>query len=153
MSEHDQLTSEIVVAVQRRLGSENPEMARVVAEEVRVALESQANQGWVRAAQTMQAETNAPDRIVVTATGENSPGIVARLAAIIDEFRGDIHDINQTLVDRYFTMLIVVDITNATREGARFAQLRHRLQQAGQELGIHVVALHDEFFAIPDGVE
>ena len=37
-----------------------------------------------------------------------------------------------------------VDISGATSEGARFGQLKHRLSQVGEDLGVHVVAMHDD---------
>lgn len=87
------------------------------------------------------------ERVVVTANGRNRSGIVARLATAIDELGGDIRDLSQTLVGDYFTMLFVVDIAGATRQGARFAQLRRRLQEVGEEIGVHVVVLHDDILS------
>jgi predicted amino acid-binding ACT domain protein len=43
--------------------------------------------------------------------------------------------------------VIVVDISGATSQGTRFATLRQQLQHAADELGIHVVALHDDILS------
>ena len=85
--------------------------------------------------------------MVVTSHGRNRPGIVARVAAAIDEFEGDIRDLSQTIVGDYFTMLFVVDVRNAVREGAVFAQLRHRLEEVAKDLGVHVVVMHDDILS------
>jgi ACT domain-containing protein len=92
-------------------------------------------------------EPQPSERIVVSANGRNQSGIVARLTAIINDFEGDVRDISQTLVGDYFTMIIVVDIAGATRHGKHFSQLKERLQEAGQEIGVHVVALHDDLLS------
>ena len=49
-------------------------------------------------------------------------------------------------------MIFVVDISGATSQGARFKQLRQRLVQVGEELGIHVVAMHDDILSAMHGV-
>ncbi|OGQ79533.1 MAG: hypothetical protein A2289_05710 [Deltaproteobacteria bacterium RIFOXYA12_FULL_58_15] len=85
-----------------------------------------------------------PERVVVTAAGANRSGIVARVTAVISEVDGDILDISQTVVAGYFTMIIVVDISS---EGASFSLLRERLREVGIELGIHVVALHEDILS------
>ena len=41
-------------------------------------------------------------------------------------------------------MIFVVDIAGATRQGAKFGQLKNRLNEIGKAVGIHVVALHDD---------
>ncbi|HET6345576.1 MAG TPA: ACT domain-containing protein [Myxococcota bacterium] len=92
-------------------------------------------------------EPHPSERIVVSANGRNQSGIVAKLTAIIHDFKGDIRDISQTLVGDYFTMIIVVDIAGATRQGKHFSQLKEGLQGAGQEIGVHVVALHDDLLS------
>ena len=136
----DQLTEEIVTRVMHKLGPNNAEATRIVAQEVAAVLAASPN------ALDGPRERTAPrpERIVVTANGKNRPGIVVRLATAIDEFRGDIRDISQTIVGEYFSMIIVVDITGATSQGSRFGELRHRLKQIGEELGVHVVAIHDD---------
>jgi ACT domain-containing protein len=140
------LTEQITAAVESRLGGgSNPSMRSLIAQEVEAALRSP---GAAEALDSMPAADDAPtERVVITANGRNRGGIVARLAALIDEFEGDIRDISQTIVGDYFTMIVVIDIASARRKGSRFGQLRERLQQEGQALGIHVVAMHDDILS------
>ena len=135
----NQLTEEIVTRVIQKLGPNNTEATRIVAQEVAAVL---ATAPQALGGQAQNAPR--PERVVVTANGRNRSGIVVRLATAIDEFHGDIRDISQTIVGEYFSMIIVVDISGATSQGSRFGQLRQRLKQIGEELGVHVVALHDD---------
>ncbi len=140
------LAAEIAAAVQGRIDRHEPELQQIIAEEVELALASRPiDQALAQAARALGGQQ--AERIVITSTGRNKSGIVARLTQVISEFEGDIQDISQTIVGAYFTMVIVVDISGATSQGARFATLRQRLQQAGDELGIHVVALHDDILS------
>ena len=129
----NQLTEEIVTRVIQKLGPNNPEATRIVAQEVAAVLATAPN---ALGGQAQSAPR--PERVVVTANGRNRSGIVVRLATAIDEFQGDIRDISQTIVGEYFSMIIVVDISGATSQGSRFGQLRQRLKQIGDELGVHV---------------
>jgi ACT domain-containing protein len=140
------LAAEISAAVAARLGEGDAQVSRIIKEEVVLALgDRPLDPAFVEAVH--QRNDNHSERIVVTATGPNRPGIVARLAAVIDEFAGDIRDISQTIVAGYFTMLFVVDISGATRQGTTFVTLRERLREVAADLGIHVVALHADILS------
>ncbi len=80
-------------------------------------------------------------RAVITTTGKNQRGIVARIAQAIAEAGGDIVDIAQTLVSDYFTMIIVVDTTGLE---VSFADFKKRLTAAVSALGAECVVMHEE---------
>lgn len=134
----------IANAVQQRLRRSDPELGRIIAEELAAVL-GDAGGGEIPLNDLARSQ-NASEgsRVVVTAHGRNRSGIVAALASAIDQFDGDIRDLSQTIVGDYFTMLFVVDLAQATPEGARFAQLRHRLKEVGDDMGVHVVVMHDD---------
>ena len=123
------LEEQIVEGVLRRLGRADAEVARAVAREV-----SEAIPGL----------TSTPERVVITASGRNRRGIVLAVAQAIHDFGGDIRDISQTIVDDFFTMLVVIDIGNAVSRGSSLETLRGRLAIVSKELGVHIVAMHDE---------
>ena len=142
----NRLAAEIAAAVRARLGPGDANVAHIIEEEVGHALRDRPiDTALVQAAR--ERSDQAPERIVVTATGPNRAGIVARLSAVIDEFCGDIRDISQTIVAGYFTMLFVVDISDTTRQGTTFVTLRERLREVAADLGIHVVALHADILS------
>ena len=123
------LEEQIVEGVLRRLGRADAEVARAVAREV-----SEAIPGL----------TSTPERVVITASGRNRRGIVLAVAQAIHDFGGDIRDISQTIVDDFFTMLVVIDIGNAVSRGSSLETLRGRLAIVSKELGVHIVAMHDD---------
>ena len=141
LNQNEEVAEAIVTRVMQKLGPLNPETTQVVAQEVAAVL------GQNPVTSRPQRHQQQAERVVVTANGRNRAGIVVRLATAIDEFAGDIRDISQTIVGEYFTMIIVVDISEATSQGSRFNTFKQRLSQIGDELGIHVVALHDDILA------
>jgi ACT domain-containing protein len=80
-------------------------------------------------------------RAVLTASGRNQKGIVARLTAVIADFGGDILDISQTLVGEYFTMLLIVDIGEV---GATFEQFKDALVRTAAECGVQAILMHED---------
>jgi len=145
LKDQESIAEEIANRVLSQLGEAGADSAHLVSQEIAAALgasspsqESPSNSGATR------PRSVHPERVVISANGRNRSGIVARLATAIDEFRGDIRDISQTIVGDYFTMIFVADISGATSEGANFDQLKLRLTQIGEELGVHVVAIHDD---------
>jgi ACT domain-containing protein len=80
-------------------------------------------------------------RAVVTTTGKNQRGIVAKIAQAIADAGGDIVDISQTLLSDYFTMIIVVDASALT---VTFAEFKARLERAVAALGAECLVMHEE---------
>ncbi|HLK89110.1 MAG TPA: ACT domain-containing protein [Polyangia bacterium] len=80
-------------------------------------------------------------RAVITTTGKNQRGIVAKIAQAIAEAGGDIVDIAQTLVSDYFTMIIVVDTAGLE---VSFAEFKKRLTGAVSALGAECLVMHEE---------
>ena len=91
-----------------------------------------------------QEKTRHRQRAVLTTTGKNTKGIVARVTACIAEFGGDILDISQTLVGDFFTMIIVVDVNSLA---VPFAQFQDQIQSAVRELGCQAMMMHEDVMA------
>jgi ACT domain-containing protein len=88
-----------------------------------------------------EARRRGGKRAVVTTTGRNARGIVAKIAQAIADAGGDIVEISQTLVADYFTMIIVVD--TAALE-VPFAEFKARLVRAVEALGAECLVMHDD---------
>ena len=66
-------------------------------------------------------------KALVSVTGVDKPGIIARVSTALFEMNINVLEISQTILDGYFTMLMIVDITNATAafsEAVRFMRER-----------------------------
>jgi ACT domain-containing protein len=88
-----------------------------------------------------QERARARHRAVMTTTGRNTKGIVARVTARIAELSGDILDISQTLVGDYFTMIIVVDVSSLS---VPFERFQEELQGCARELGCQTMLMHED---------
>ncbi|MSP62560.1 MAG: hypothetical protein EXR72_19960 [Myxococcales bacterium] len=83
-------------------------------------------------------------RAVMTTTGKNTKGIVARITAQIADLGGDILDISQTLVGDYFTMIIVVDVASLAVPFERFQETL--IATVGQ-IGCQTMMMHEDVMA------
>ncbi|HZG54071.1 MAG TPA: ACT domain-containing protein [Pyrinomonadaceae bacterium] len=83
------------------------------------------------------------DRLIVSVFGVDHPGIVAGVAQILAESGCSIADINQTVVQGKFAMVI---IANSTNSDAPVATLKERFRAAGDKLGVRIYAQREDLF-------
>jgi ACT domain-containing protein len=83
------------------------------------------------------------DRLVVSVFGVDHPGIVAAVAQVLAEAGCSIADINQTVVQGKFAMVIIADISRA---GESVAALKDRFRAEGERLGVRVYAQREDLF-------
>ena len=82
-------------------------------------------------------------RLIITVLGHDRVGIIAAIATILAEANVNILDISQTILQGFFTMVMVVDTTSSTIE---VGSLRERLPEKGHELGIQITVQHEDIF-------
>jgi len=82
-------------------------------------------------------------RMVISVFGLDHPGIVAGVSQILAEASCSIVDINQTVVQGKFAMVIIAD-TSRARESA--ADLKERLRAEGEKLGVRIYAQREDLF-------
>jgi len=82
-------------------------------------------------------------RGVVTATGRNTPGVLAELASEIARHDVDILDLSQTIVAGFFTMILVVDTRPLATRGVTFSDFRDRLVTLAGEKGFEATVVHE----------
>jgi ACT domain-containing protein len=82
-------------------------------------------------------------RIIITVLGHDRVGIIAGISTILAEARINILDINQTIMQGFFTMVMVADIAASTID---IAQLREILNRKGQELELQITVQHEDIF-------
>ena len=83
------------------------------------------------------------ERLVVSVFGVDHPGIVAAVSQILADAQCSIVDINQTVVQSKFAMVIIADISRA-RESA--TALKERFRTEGERLGVHIYAQREDLF-------
>ena len=82
-------------------------------------------------------------RLIISVFGVDHPGIVAGVAEILSEAQCSIIDINQTVVQRKFAMVIIAD---AARSQTSITDLKDRLRHEGEQLGVHIYAQREDLF-------
>ena len=71
-------------------------------------------------------------KALVSVTGKDRPGIIAKVSTALFDMNINVLEISQTILDGYFTMLMIVDMTAAT---AAFDAVAAKLNEVGEELG------------------
>jgi ACT domain-containing protein len=83
------------------------------------------------------------ERLIVSVFGVDHPGIVAGVSQVLAEAGCSIIDINQTVVQGKFAMIIIADISGA-KESA--SALKERFRGAGDNLGVRIYAQREDLF-------
>ena len=86
---------------------------------------------------------SSSSRLIVSVFGLDQPGIVATVSGVLAEAGCTIVDINQTVVQGKFAMVVVSDISGA-KESA--AALKERLKKEGENLGVRIYAQREDLF-------
>lgn len=82
-------------------------------------------------------------RVIITSFGINSPGIVAAITKSLSEAQCDIHDISQKIMEEFFTMIMIVDITNSPKD---FRELQEEMKRVADDLNIKIYMQHEDVF-------
>ena len=82
-------------------------------------------------------------KAVITVTGKDSVGIIARVSALCSEHNANIIDITQSVLSEYFAMIMLVEITALTVPFADFAE---HMKKLGEERGLEIHAMHEDIF-------
>lgn len=81
--------------------------------------------------------------VIVSVIGQDRVGIIAEVSAIMRDANINILDINQTILQGFFTMVLVADMAAANIE---LANLKERLNALGEQLGVRIDAQHQDVF-------
>ena len=82
-------------------------------------------------------------KAIVTVIGEDRVGIIAAVCADLAAFNVNVLDISQTVMQGYFTMMMVVDVSGSTLPVAELAQ---KLEEKGKEMGLSIRLQREEIF-------
>jgi len=82
-------------------------------------------------------------KAVISVIGRDSIGIIARISAACAEYQVNIQDISQTVLDDYFTMIMITDINSIS---IPFTEFVDKMAKLGDECGLKVIAMHENIF-------
>ena len=82
-------------------------------------------------------------RAIVSVIGKDTVGIIAAVCNILSEKQVNILDISQTILQEYFTMIMLVDISKCE---VPFAVLAKELEAVGEERGLEIHIQRETIF-------
>lgn len=94
-------------------------------------------------ARSQSSPEGSSERMIISVFGVDHPGIVAGVSQILAETGCSIVDINQTVVQGKFAMVIIANTARA-RESA--TELKERMRSEGEKLGVRIYAQREDLF-------
>lgn len=82
-------------------------------------------------------------RAIVTVIGKDHVGIIADVTALLAQYGVNVLDISQTVLQEYFTMIMLVDAAQCT---VPFADLARTLDEAGTQRDLQIRAQREDIF-------
>ncbi|GAA0076300.1 ACT domain-containing protein [Clostridium sp. CTA-5] len=82
-------------------------------------------------------------KAILTVIGEDKVGIISGVSTTLKEFDINILDVNQTIMQGFFTMMMILD---CEKMNAQFEEVHKALSLKGTELGVEVKIQREEIF-------
>lgn len=82
-------------------------------------------------------------RAVVTVIGKDKTGIIAKVSTFLAERGVNILDISQTILQDYFAMIMLVDLS---KSNAKLASLAEECTALGEKIGMSIHLQHEDIF-------
>ena len=82
-------------------------------------------------------------KAVITVVGKDSVGIIAKVCTYLAENNINILDISQTIVQDYFNMMMIVDLSKTEKD---FLLAANELESIGEGIGVVIKAQREDIF-------
>lgn len=82
-------------------------------------------------------------KCIITVVGKDTVGIIAKVCTYLADNQVNILDISQTIVQGYFNMMMITDISGAVKE---MGQMAEELKKLGEEIGVTIRCQREEIF-------
>ena len=82
-------------------------------------------------------------KAILTVIGKDRVGIIEGVSGELLKLNINILDVNQTIMDKYFTMIMMLDLKEAN---VNFDVIKSSLVAKGEELGVEVKIQREEIF-------
>lgn len=82
-------------------------------------------------------------KAVITFIGNDKIGIVYKATELVVKYHLNIVDINQTIMDDYFTMFMIVDLSE---KSVSFDEIVDGFTALGEEIGMYIKVQHEDIF-------
>ncbi len=88
-------------------------------------------------------ENRSENKIIITVSGVDRIGIVAKVANVLAQYKVNIEDIKQTIMQDYFVMFLLGDISASEKS---FKEIKEAIQKAGEELQMEIWVQKKQIF-------
>ena len=82
-------------------------------------------------------------KAIVTVVGKDRVGIIASVCTALARFNVNVLDINQTVMQGYFTMMMATDVSAST---IPMAQLASELEKIGKDMSLSIRIQREDIF-------
>ena len=82
-------------------------------------------------------------RAIVTVIGKDRVGIIADVCGMLSGSGVNILDISQTIVQDYFNMMMIVDMSGSSKS---FGEIGAEMARLGAEMGLRIRCQKEEIF-------
>lgn len=82
-------------------------------------------------------------KAILTVIGKDRVGIIAGISSELQQLNINILDVTQTIMQGYFTMIMMLDLSNISCD---FDKVKKSLLAKGQALGVDVKIQREEIF-------
>lgn len=82
-------------------------------------------------------------KAIITVIGKDKSGIIAKVSGKLADNNINIEDISQTIMQDYFTMVMLTEIANSK---ISFTELVDEMKKIGKEIGVDIYVQHEDIF-------
>ena len=83
------------------------------------------------------------ENAIITVVGRDQVGIIAHVCQFLSKANINILDISQTILDGYFNMMMIVDMSLAKES---FSDVCDQLEDLGNHIGVYIKLQHEDIF-------
>ena len=83
------------------------------------------------------------NKTIITVVGKDTVGIMAKVCTYLANNQVNILDISQTIVQGYFNMMMVADVSKSQKGNAEMAK---ELEELGETIGVVIRCQHEDIF-------
>lgn len=82
-------------------------------------------------------------KTIITVVGKDTVGIIARVCRYLADNNINILDISQTIVDGFFNMMMITDLSKCEKG---IGDIAEELNVLGEEIGVTIHCQHEDIF-------
>ena len=83
------------------------------------------------------------NKTIITVVGHDTVGIIAKVCTYLADNNINILDISQTILQGYFNMMMITDMTQTTKP---FGEISDELSELGKSIGVIIKCQREEIF-------